>query len=318
MTVNVPTRRNHSDRAKATMTNIFISENDDDQDPLTASMTKLSMVVVNTKSDVKKVEELIDATEEVDSKQEEVLDVIDLTLDSDSDPEYEENEYKCYKSDQLTENVLEAVRSESFPKNQSFTDFVQIYIDNIPVTSALLKSLVQSNSWLNDEMINAFFKLLGVAYPRSLFLSTFFFTNLVAQVDVHGWIMKATGQQSLFDYDHVIFPINHGNTHWSLGVLYIEEMDLVHYDSLGSSLSQIRKGQSHLTRLLEKEMAIASTRELNVSVKRGKSPRQVDGSSCGVHTCYTAHRIAKGEKLDFTPNQVSDYRKKMAANLALC
>jgi Ulp1 family protease len=296
------------------MTNIYISENDDDQDPLTASMSKLSMIVVNTKSDVKKAEEVIDAGEEVECKQEE-LDIIDLTLDSDS--ENEENEYKCFKSDQLSEKVLEAVRSETVPKNQSFKDFVQIYIDNIPVTSALLNSLVRSNSWLNDEMINAFFKLLGAAYPRSLFLNTFFFTNLVAQVDVHGWITKATGRKSLLHYDHVIFPINHGNTHWSLGVLYIKEMDLVHYDSLGSSLSQIRKGHLQLTRLLEKEVTLSTIRELNVSVKSGKSPRQADGSSCGVHACYTAHRIAKGEKLDFTAYQVTAYRKKMAANLAL-
>ena len=291
---------------------IFISENDHDQDPLTASMSKLSIVVVNTS--LTKNEKSLDVTDDVDKS-----DVIDLTLDSDNENN-EENEFKCFKSSQLSEEVLEAVRSESCSQNESFKGAVQIYIDNIPVTAALLTNLVQPNSWLNDEMINAFFKLLGAAYPRSLFLNTFFFTNLVAGVDVYSWLKKATGQKSLFDHVHLIFPINHGNTHWSLGVLFIQKMELVHYDSLGSSLAKIQKGHSKLLTILEKEAKGSQLNEigsLNLLVKRGKSPRQADGSSCGVHTCYTAHRIAKREKLDFTTYQIADYRKKIAGNLAL-
>jgi hypothetical protein len=95
---------------------------------------------------------------------------LDLTLDSNPDNN-KENQNKCFKSDGLSVTILDEIRSETFPKNQSFRDFVEIEIDNIPVTCSLLQTLVQSDSWLNDEMINAFFRLLGAAYPGSLFLS---------------------------------------------------------------------------------------------------------------------------------------------------
>lgn len=295
------------------MSRIYISETDYDHDPLVESLSKLSIVVVNTKSNTK-----------------EATDIIDLTLDSDSSSN-DQDDYKCFKSDQLSEDILESIRSERVSTDQSFRDFGQIYLDNIPITGTLLRTLVKSSSWLNDEMINAFFKLLGAAYLNSIFLNSFFFSNLVSGVDVYSWIKKTTLKKSLFEYDHLIFPINHGNTHWSLGVLFIKEMDLVHYDSLGSSIGKIKSVYSKFMMILEKEAKenylsridsiklplFTKVEDIKLSLKTRDSPSQADGSSCGVHACFTAHRVAKGEPLDFTSDQVLDYRKKMAISLAL-
>jgi sentrin-specific protease 1 len=218
-----------------------------------------------------------------------------------------ENEYKCFDSDKLSKAALNAIRSEKAPKISSVVDgFLQIYIDGDPITSKILKDLSE-DAWLTDEMINPFFKLLGAAYPGSLFLSTFFFTQLASGKDVQGWIKK----KSL--HEKVIFPINHNNSHWSLGIFYIKHGKLVHYDSLESEdrFGEINKAVSKLNDIFSHfNLKI-------VSVQKGKSPRQVDVSSCGVHTCYTAHRIAQGKQPNFKPDQVSNYRKKMAANLAL-
>ncbi len=123
------------------------------------------MVVVNTKS-----------------KAQDDLEIIDLTLDSDCTDSADD--FQSFNSSRLSQDIIDSIRSENYTKSTLFEDFVQIYVDNIPITRLLLKTLEKSNSWLNDEMINAFFKLLGAAYPKSIFLNSFFFTNLERGLNV--------------------------------------------------------------------------------------------------------------------------------------
>ena len=58
-------------------------------------------------------------------------------------------------------------------------------------------------------------------------------------------------------------------------------------------------------------------RQLNLLLQIGNSSIQNDGNSCGVYTCFTAHRIVKNESLVYTAVQATAYRQKMAQNLAL-
>ncbi len=107
-------------------------------------------------------------------------------------------------------------------------------------------------------------------------------------------------------------------------------MEIIQYDSLGSSVQKLKKVYSQLLSIMIKEAEeylrnsdqlkspiLRTIEDLKFCIKAGDSPLQIDGNSCGVHTCFTAHRIAKGEALDFSSDQVCEYRKKMARNLAL-
>lgn len=82
-------------------------------------------------------------------------------------------EFIPYKSYELCDRALESIRKET---NEVYTISTDRYctIDNIPISPNMITTVAQQDSWLTDETINAFYKLLGAAYQQTIFLSTFF------------------------------------------------------------------------------------------------------------------------------------------------
>lgn len=114
---------------------------------------------------------------------------------------------------------------------------------SIPVTTESMCTL-QPLTWLNDEVINFFFKLLlareeggggkHADMPTCHFMQTNFYPKLAEQSkgycykDVKRW----TKQTDIFTKHLVIVPIHcHGN-HWTLAVVNMKERRFEYYDSL--------------------------------------------------------------------------------------
>jgi Ulp1 family protease len=120
-----------------------------------------------------------------------------------------------YSTKNLDPNALHAIRSETTTNRSTFETHQDSEIDNIPISGEMLRKLSENDSWLNDEVINAFYKLLGAAYEKSIFLSTYFWPTLLSGVNVTSYIKKYTSGKSLLEnYYHMILPINHNNQHW--------------------------------------------------------------------------------------------------------
>jgi len=48
-------------------------------------------------------------------------------------------------------------------------------------------------------------------------------------------VFRWTKNFNPFAYKHLYFPINVGLTHWTLAVIYVENMEISYYDSMGAS-----------------------------------------------------------------------------------
>jgi Ulp1 family protease len=98
-------------------------------------------------------------------------------------------------------------------------------------------------------------------------------------------------------------------------VFHIRSNELLHYDSIENEERHEFINQRIKFFLVFLESV--TNQKLQLVLELGESSRQTDGSSCGVYTCFTAHRIAKYESLIYTPAEAENYRQKMAQNLSL-
>ncbi len=122
----------------------------------------------------------------------------------------------CYNATHLTEQILTDVRSETSISIRSYHDFKKISLFGIPITNVMLNKLCDPRGWLNDEMIDAYFKLLNCAYGNCLLFNCHFIYCLDNDIDVSSWLNNLKG---LMNLQHLIFPINIDNLHWYLKLL---------------------------------------------------------------------------------------------------
>ena len=123
------------------------------------------------------------------------------------------------------------------------TSEVLVEFHNIPVTRESMCTL-QPSAWLNDEVINVFFKLLlareegggkHADLPTCHFMQTNFYPKLAEQRGkgyCYKGVKRWTKQTDIFTKHLVIVPIHcHGN-HWTLAVVNVNEGRFEYYDSL--------------------------------------------------------------------------------------
>lgn len=114
---------------------------------------------------------------------------------------------------------------------------------------------LRPGSWLNDELINLYMRLLQdrdtrvhtngkTDYPKCHFFNSFFLSKLYKDTgsydynSVRRWTaparLKAGGQSrtSILDCDRIIVPVNQSNMHWVCAVIDLENKRLEYYDSL--------------------------------------------------------------------------------------
>jgi len=190
-------------------------------------------------------------------------------------------------------------------------------------------------SWLNDETINLFMRLLqerdtrihersdAADFSKCHFFNTFFLTKLYKGADgydynaVRRWTMparlKATGQSrsSILDVDKIIVPVNQSNTHWTVAVVDLKNERLEYFDSLGGEddeclahLAQYVVDEFQNKRAEDRPDVLEWPRHFPKNI-----PRQHNGWDCGVYLSMFADYLSIEAEMGET--NMDEYRLRM-------
>lgn len=188
---------------------------------------------------------------------------------------------------------------------------------------------LRPGTWLNDEVINFYFKLLQErskvieGNPKCWFANSFFWQKLGGQTstqynftEVRRWTVKA--KVNIFEMDYVIFPMNIGETHWAMGAIDIKEKGFRYYDSMISRphpnfVPFLRKylEDEHKARNQGRVLEGVESWDLIVT----KVPQQRNGYDCGVFTCFFADRFSARKELSFSQDDMPNLRLRLAARV---
>ncbi|KAL2862184.1 SUMO protease ULP1 [Aspergillus lucknowensis] len=195
-----------------------------------------------------------------------------------------------------------------------------------PLTKKDLATCYIPETWLNDEVVNAYLALI-IDYlrrahgnagrhdkPRFHAFNSFFFSNLrdKGYESVRRWAARAKiGGQGLLNVDTVFVPV-HNQYHWTLIVVKPSDRTIEHFDSMGS-LSHRHVG-------LVKNWLRGELGQLYVddewTVLPSVSPQQNNGSDCGVFLLSTAKAVALDiDPMSYGAKNTRLLRKKIVAEL---
>ena len=197
---------------------------------------------------------------------------------------------------------------------------------NIPITRGDMATL-RPGQWLNDEVLNFFFKLLqqreeskmDPALPSCHFHQTNFYTKLAECRGGYKYdeVARWTRNMDVLGKDLIMVPIHlHGN-HWTLAVINMKQNRFEYYDSLYYKITHYdhRKVFRNLRRWLQDESLNKKNRPFDTSGwedvvwKRGETPGQIGGKDCGVFMSRTAEWLALGAVLSFTQGDIGFLRQ---------
>jgi sentrin-specific protease 1 len=174
---------------------------------------------------------------------------------------------------------------------------------NLQITRHDLDTVVGRNAWCNDEVVNLYLQLASAQYDGVTALSSFFYTALVPHgaraAYNYGAVRRWTKQIDIFRQQLALFPINHGNAHWTLVAVFPQWRLLQYYDSLTGPTSRgaATRVLNNMKRYLSDEHLDKKGTALDVdawTVERvvDGAPLQGDASACGVFTVTTAAILA--------------------------
>jgi sentrin-specific protease 1 len=204
----------------------------------------------------------------------------------------------------------------------------------IQVTNGQIQCLREKN-WLNDQVINLNLILMAQRDILNYFMSTFFFSCLYnLQFGKYDYLYgrkQYPANIDIFAFEKVFVPINIGNFHWILAVIYMECQAIYLFDSMSSSTHSKRILNALLqflchekifrkkTSLAESDASINANWTLVDSMTR--CPQQDNSYDCGVFTTMFADKLSKNDSLTTcVQREALNYRELMAAaiiNLAV-
>ncbi|GLC36067.1 hypothetical protein PLESTF_000972800 [Pleodorina starrii] len=185
--------------------------------------------------------------------------------------------------------------------------------------------------------------------PLTVFaFNSFFFSKLTdkgsrkcfAYGEVRRWTMpcRTYTADCVLMRDLLLFPINHGNSHWCLAAVWPRRRLLQYFDSLGGSRATADwvmgtllrwlltdaedKGVTHGSVDTAGAAAGAAAEAAAAGWRREWSelriPQQLDGGSCGVFVCAFAELLARGvppEAFGFSQTDIPAMRRGMAEQI---
>jgi len=198
---------------------------------------------------------------------------------------------------------------------------------NVELTRRHLLCL-RPREWLNDEVINFYFKLLQERSNKQesmkcWFASSFFWSKLsgdnsaYSYKDVKRWTTKA--KVDIFALDSVVFPMNISSTHWALGVIDVKNSGFRYFDSMS-----LRPGKNFVPFLRQyicdehkakKGGELQDGESWDLISSNGSVPQQKNGYDCGVFTCFFADRFSAQRPMDFCQDDMPDLRLRLAARV---
>ncbi|KAG7377324.1 hypothetical protein PHYPSEUDO_011854 [Phytophthora pseudosyringae] len=260
------------------------------------------------------------AKREANTILEEVLleDIYDIAEDV-----FDEEEEKS-RNKELPPELLEIVE-DALHEGPMEEVLIQKY--NVDITRRHLQCLLPM-TWLNDEVINFYFQMMsdrdealvnaGVLPKRSHFFNSFFHTKVSENgynfVNVRRWTRKI----DLFAMDKIFMPVNVGNMHWCMAVIYMAEKRIQYYDSMHGSGAACLKV---LLRYLHDESEHKKKQKFNdegweLVATTPETPQQNNGSDCGVFSCMFADYLALNKPLSFKQKDIPFHRHRMVLHMS--
>ncbi|KAG1697116.1 hypothetical protein DVH05_017500 [Phytophthora capsici] len=259
------------------------------------------------------------ADRELDTLLSEVLldDIYDIAEDV-----FDEEEEKA-RNKELPPDLLEIVE-DALHEGPMEEVLIQKY--NVDITRRHLQCLLPA-TWLNDEVINFYFQMMsdrdaalveaGVLSKRSHFFNSFFYTKVSENgynfVNVRRWTRKI----DLFAMDKIFMPVNVGNMHWCMAVIYMTEKRIQYYDSMMGSGAACLKV---LLRYLHDESEHKKKQKFNdegweLVGTTPDTPQQTNGSDCGVFSCMFADYLSQNRPLTFKQKDIPFHRHRMVLHV---
>ncbi|KAG6972449.1 hypothetical protein JG688_00003965 [Phytophthora aleatoria] len=260
------------------------------------------------------------AEREANTILEEVLleDIYDIAEDV-----FDEEEEKS-RNKELPPELLEIVESAL---HEGPMEEVLIQKYNVDITRRHLQCMLPG-TWLNDEVINFYFQMMsdrdealvkaGVLPKRSHFFNSFFYTKVSENgynfINVRRWTRKI----DLFAMDKIFMPVNVGNMHWCMAVIFMTEKRIQYYDSMHGSGAACLKV---LLRYLHDESEHKKKQKFNEEGWRlvtttPDTPQQNNGSDCGVFSCMFADYLSQNKPLSFVQKDIPFHRHRMVLHVS--
>lgn len=199
---------------------------------------------------------------------------------------------------------------------------------NVDITRDKMRCL-RPGQWLNDEVINFYFKLLQErgkllqGAPKCWFPNSFFWPKLsgnnssYSYKEVKRWTIKA--KIDIFELDLICFPMNIGESHWAMGVIDLTSHGFRYFDSMfcrphKNFVPFLRKyvQDEHKAK---KGKALDGVEDWELILHEKPVPQQENGYDCGVFTCMFGDYVSAGRELVFEQADMPSLRMRLAARV---
>ena len=230
----------------------------------------------------------------------------------------------------LSDNDLQLVND--FLNKKHFSHGVVTDKFNMDMTEHKLSCLIDG-TWLNDEVINFYMCMLQHRDDRltsasngvklsSYYFNSFFINKLISKNGDYDYkiVERWTKKMNVFLLDKMFMPVNIGNTHWAMIVVYMKLKRIHYYDSLNRP--GIDKYLKHVLQWLKDEDSIKYVNENNFDERdwllmdqETTVPHQNNSYDCGVFSTLCADFISDDIPLhdSYKQFEIKDYRKKILA-----
>ncbi|TPX13234.1 uncharacterized protein E0L32_006434 [Thyridium curvatum] len=190
------------------------------------------------------------------------------------------------------------------------------------LTASDFSKVVPAKEWLNDEIVNSSLIYL-VKYindttgtKKCHAFNSFFWKQLTAKgaAGTVRWMKRAgVTKDNFLGFDTILIPICSG-LHWTLVVVQPQQHKIAHMDSMGHQGSG-RKNVTDIVHQWVKEF-LQEKYTADWEVVNFKSPVQINGNDCGVHTITNAMFLALGLDPSFyRAEEMPLQRRRLAAVL---
>ena len=193
---------------------------------------------------------------------------------------------------------------------------------------------LQIGRWYNDQLINYWMAELNnrsnrrsLLNQRSYFWHSFFFDKLFQEQGgfnydkVRKWTTPQRANINIFDYRMIGIPINIGNSHWALAVVYIQEKEVHYIDSMYIPANEVRSN-SYMESIVLWALEEARARDIEFTISqwkklnwRQKAFQQENGYDCGPCTCIAADLLEANQPMVFNQSNMLNVRKMMATTI---
>ncbi len=173
---------------------------------------------------------------------------------------------------------------------------------------------LESEVWLNDELIGAYLRLMEERAEELGGLSVYSLSPIFTiRLMSRGYLQSRprVRQVDFFAYDLILCPFNVLSTHWIIIIVDNRDRTINHYDSQHGfypecvdAVRDLIQGEHLDTR---KTYAPHYT-----TVRREDVPKQVGPYDCGVFACMYAEFETRGAPITFTQDDMEYFRRKMA------